>query len=307
MSSPRSEAPSVLFSAPRFLEELEQGSASMGAPYSEKSTKTVLDAFGHKFSEGAIQLIATSRPGEPIIYRLLMRKPADTIDIAVGAGLLASDNAIAPIVQSVKSLWEVAYEQCDFSSDGGLVGSFVYLGPLRKLDEVLEAPLMPEGVKKQAPVFHELGLELVQVVYFDYVKNTITLYFIASGPLTKETAAKFTGLAGAAPPTDFLYDEMSILLGANDFFFTVTMEIDTGIVSRVDFYMIFPIELPGGRLPEVGARLTDFWDFPYYEEEEMDILCWCYSRHAEPFIQAERAYCGDLRTLLRDWRIMSVD
>ncbi|RDW66932.1 hypothetical protein BP5796_09681 [Coleophoma crateriformis] len=295
------------FSESRFLQDLEKGSAAIGAPYSEETTRAILETYGHNFREGAVQLRATSRPGDALIYRLFTHGPIDALDIAVKHGLLAPDNPIAPTIISWRSLWEDAYEQLDFAADKGVTSAFLFLGAPRGVKELLDAPNVPEAIKANKQIFDDHELELVQAVGADYQAQRIAFYFISRGPLTPELAARYCAMARSPPPSETLYDDMSIMLGTNPFFFMVSMDFATGKIVEIQFYILFPIELPGGRLPEVGPRLTTYWDVDCYEEEEMDILGWCFVETGEQYLRADRGYCGGLRDILRDWRLMSVD
>lgn len=99
---------------------------------------------------------------------------------------------------------------------------------------------------------------------------------------------------------------MAVMLGTGNFFLCLEIN-NTGTITRVDFYILFPIELPGGRMPELPERLHHFWDIDTFAEEEMDVLGWSFGKNVvQPCIQAERTYGGNLRELWRQWGIMSV-
>lgn len=300
------------FTAEAFLDEIQRGTNKLGVEYSEAEANRILAVYSKDIPDGVVQLRATSKPGEPLIYRLYPSKPKDGTCIAIENGLLDPANPHIPLVQSWMELYPKAYGNPDFESGKGFCGTFIFFGVndqggLRPLDEILDAPHVPPHLAKNRALLHENGLAVVQSARVEFHTGSVEFYFVVLGPLTKEMAARFTALAGAPPPSDFLYDEMSIMLGQGNFFLGVVFD-DVGTITRVDFYILFPIELPGGRMPDLPPRLHDFWSIDTYAEEEMDILAWSFGEGLDqPYIHAERTFTGNLRNLWRSWGIMTVE
>lgn len=301
-----------VFSAESFLSEVRRGTNVLGVEYCEDTAMSILQAYSTEIPDGVVQIRASSRPGEPLVYRLYPSTPRDGTRPAIMAGMLDPCNPRIPLVKSWLELYPKAYGNPDFESGKGFCGAFIFFGVnteggLRPLDEILDAPNVPAYITKNRALLHDNGLSIVQSARVEYHTGCIEFYFVVLGPLTKDLAARFTALAGAEPPSDFLYDEMSTMLGPGNFFLGVVFD-DKGTIIRVDFYILFPIELPGGRMPDLPKRLHEFWEIDTYAEEEMDILAWSFGRDLEqPYIQAERTFTGNLRNLWRSWGIMTVE
>ena len=89
-------------------------------------TRAVIEAYSQSFHEGAVLWRATSRQGDALNFRFYARGPIDTVGIAIKAGLLEPDNALANLVTTWSSLYDGVPEQsCDFDAQKGLakVGS----------------------------------------------------------------------------------------------------------------------------------------------------------------------------------------
>lgn len=288
------------FNPAQFLKDIKRTSAAIGAPYSEAATGKVVEVYGQSFHDGAVLWRATNRAGDALNYRFYERRPIDTVAIAVKAGLLAPDNAMARLITSWSSLYGGTPEQsCDFDAEKGLTKAWVYLAGFRPLKDILGADGVPECIRQHAPMFHDLGLELVRHVAVDYDSNTVNLYFRAPGPISEEQAGRFVALAGCPPPSQAEIQEMGDFLNPIGFTFSVTMKFLTGAIKRVGFYAL---KLPPNSFPEVGERLTTFFkEAPSYDAEEMNAVAWSFGEGGKKYIKAERSYCGRLVPLLRDW------
>ena len=274
--------------------------AAIGAPYSETTTRAVLDAYGENFCNGAVLWRATNRPGDVLNYRFYERHPVDTIDVAVRNGLLVPESQLAKLVTSWSSLYDGTPEQsCDFDSDIGLSKTWVYLGDMRPLDDILSIPGISESIRSHKPLFNKLDLNLVRHVAVDYRKNTLNIYFRAKGPASLQQITEYTILAGANPPGPDLFNEMMKYLSPSGYTFSVTLHADTGAIERVGFYAL---KLPPGEFPTIDDRLSIFFSTaPSYDEEEMNAIAWSFGKNGKTYIKAERSYCGDLVNLMRDW------
>ena len=289
------------FSPERFIRDVKRTCAAIDAPFSEATTRAVIEAYSRSFHEGAVLWRATNRLGDALNFRFYERRPIDTVGIAIQAGLLGPDNALARLITSWSLLYDGKPEQsCDFDAQKGLTKAWVYMGGFRPLDDILNARDVPESIRRHGPTFHNLGLESVRHVAVDYHSDTINLYFRAPGPITEDQAAKFVRLAGCPPPARDEFEEMRAFLCPTGYTFSVTMTVLTGDIKRVGFYAL---KLPPNTFPEVGERLKTFFEqAPSYDREEMNAVAWSYGTGGKKYIKAERSYCGRLVPLLRDWR-----
>lgn len=288
------------FSPSRFLEDVKKTSAAIDAPYSESATRAVVEAYSQNFHDGAVLWRATNRPGDALNYRFYERRPIDTVAIAVKAGFLAPDNAMARLITSWSSLYDGTPEQsCDFDAEKGLTKAWVYMAGFRPLDDILGARGVPETIRQHSTTFHGLGLKVVRHVAVDYDSSTVNLYFRAPGPISEEQAARYVALAGCPPPSHTEFLEMRTFLNATGFTFSVTIVAATGAIKRVGFYAL---KLPPNSFPEIGEQLATFFrEAPSYDAEEMNAVAWSFGEGGKKYIKAERSYCGRLVPLLRDW------
>lgn len=288
------------FSPERFIRDVKRTCAAIDAPFSEATTRAVIEAYSRSFHEGAVLWRATSRQGDALNFRFYGRSPIDTVRIAIEAGLLEPDNALASLVTTWSSLYDGAPEQsCDFDAQKGLTKAWVYMHGFRPVDDILGARGVPESISRHGPTFHNLGLESVRHVAVDYHSDTINLYFSVPGLVTEEQAAEFVKLAGCLPPSLKECDEMRAFLRPAGYTLSVTMAVSTGAIKRVAFYAL---KIPLGTFPEVGERLKIFFEqAPSYDREEMNGVAWSYGTGGKKYIKAERSYCGRLVPLLRGW------
>lgn len=106
---------------------------------------------------------ATNRPGDALNYRFYEHRSIDTVSIAIKAGLLAPDHALAPLTSSWSSLYNGTPEQsCDCDAEKGLTKASVHMAGFRPLDDILGARGVLEMMCQHGPTFHDLGVELVR-------------------------------------------------------------------------------------------------------------------------------------------------
>lgn len=290
---------SSAFSTPRFLQDLKKTAGIVTAPYSEDTTLTIIKTFENCFKEGAVIWRTTNRPNDRLNYRFYARKRIDTIAISTEAGILAPDNRMARLVTSWSALYDGDTQQwCDFDAETGLAKNWVNLRGRRPVDDILNAPEVPEAVHAHGPTFHRLGLELVRFLAVDYGSDTLNLYFTAPGPITELQATQYANLAQSPPPTPEEFQDMRDFLNPKGFAFAVTMEYATGKITRVAFYAL---DMPGTKLPTVNEKIKEFFEeVPSYDEEHTRNVAWSYGKGGNKYMKAESSYCGGLAALLRD-------
>lgn len=293
--------------AARFIEDLKDGCEAMGAPFSETVLKDIFDAYGASLYDAAIQIGAGSKPGTPILFRVLFAIPLDTLEIALKQGWLDDDDPMVQLQKSLSIQYPQAIEEPEFTMDQGCAALFHYLGDLHPLEEILAIPNMSEAIRANKQQLQALGLNDVLIVHHHYRHKTLGFYFLAKGPLTKETLNQCASLASAPEPSDAIYEDIVGVLLDQPYYLTVVMEFETGKVIRIEFHLLFPVKLPDGmEIPEVGDRIGTFWDIPSYEIEDMDILSFCFGDCPHGQIQGFRSHCGGLRALMQSWRIVGV-
>lgn len=310
----------VPFVEARFLEDLQAASVALSTPYHEPTIRRVLAAYGDLMYDAAIQVRGSSRPGVPLLFRVLMATPADTLDIATRHGWVHPDDPLASLAASARAHFSSSViEQPEFAADeGGYDAMFMYLGGLRPLDEVLAVPGMPAGVRAHRERFLALGLDGVTVLHLHYRAKHVSLFFLARGPLGRDALDALVGLvehdgddaaaaAAARPPSEAAYRDIIGVLRDSGYYLTVVMDYETGRVVKVELHLLFPVRLPDDmQIPDVGEKLTTFWDMPSYEYEDMDILSYCFGDTRLGDVLALRGYCGGLRSLLRYWDVIGV-
>ncbi|KKY13521.1 hypothetical protein UCRPC4_g06967 [Phaeomoniella chlamydospora] len=291
----------VSFNPSRFFEDVQNTCTAINAPYSESATQGVIEAYSNSFHTGAVLWRTTDRPGDALNYRFYERKPTDTVSRAVEAGLLKPDHHLGQLITSWSSLYSGTPEQsCDFDAERGLTKAWVYMGGMRPVDDILNAPHVPESIRRHGPTFHSLGLELVRHVAADYLSETLNIYFRAPGPINLQQAITYIRLADVTLNISAdEVEEMRQFLNPTGFTFSVTMAYTTGEIQRVAFYAL---KLHPGKYPVINDRLKVFFsEAPSYDEEEMNAIAWSFGKGGKKYIKAERSYCGELVPLMKDW------
>ncbi|KAH8588734.1 prenyltransferase-like protein [Bisporella sp. PMI_857] len=287
------------FSTSQFLEDIRTTAAAIGAPFSESTTRKVLDVFTEQFKDGGIVLRTSNQATSKLDYRSFMRKKTDIMSLALGEGFIEKDDPLNDLIASWSALYDGRPEaSCDFSADGGLAKIWLFFGAIRPLDEILAAPGVPESIRRHGPTFHSLGLTDVQHIAVDYHRRSINLYFAYFGETTQERAAALTKLAQPEPPNDTWFKQMSDWLPQDGTPFAVTLTLD-GAIKRVCFYAL-------RGLPEeaekVDPTITKFWSAaPCHDEDNFKTLGWSFG--GEPYLKTERGYAGNIAAFGEYWGV----
>lgn len=304
MSTSSERAP---FVESQFLEDLDSGSSSVGAPYSEAVVKEVIAAYGECFHDSAVQLRCGNAPGRPLMFRVMFAIPTDTLEIALNNGWVAEGDPMVAFHKALKQQCPGIIDQPEVLVDTGFKAVWQFLGDLCSLDHILATPGLSDGVKANKEHFLALGLTTVPITHLGYRQKTIDLYFLSQGGLTKDQLTRTIALAGEPEPSDEVFNQLRGLLLDAPHYCTVVMEFDTGKVLRVEYHFLFPIKLPDElEIPDLGERLETFWEIPSYEYEDMDILSFCFGDCPNGSVLALRSYCGGLRSLMKAWKISGV-
>lgn len=298
--------PSFRFSPAQFLCDVKATADAIGAEYSESMTQTVLRAYAGSFRDGAVLWRTTDRPGDALNYRFYERRPTNSVDTAIRAGLLDPKNKMTSLISSWSSLYgDSSTELCDFDAGYGLVKTWVYLGGMRQVEGVLSAPDVPRSIRRHERRFQALGLSWVRHVAVDYRSNTANLYFRKSGKITQEESERLVCLADGKRPGPLLLLEMERFTPPDGYTFSVTMSVGNGEIQRVGFYAL---KLPTGQFPCIGKRLATFFrSAPSRDEEEMNAVAWSFGPDGKDYIKAERGYCGQLVRLMKTWNSPMTD
>lgn len=304
MSTSSERAP---FVEAQFLEDLEAGSINMEAPYTESVVKDVINAFGEAFHDSAVQIRGCYNENVPLMFRVLFAIPTDVLDIAQKQGWLSEDDPIVQLHKSISLECPRSLDEPEFTVDKGFEAEWKFLGDVYPVDKILAIPGMTDGIRANQQKFTDLGLTNVPIVHLSYREKTVSFYFLAQGPLTKEHLTNVVALAGAPEPTDEVYQNIVGVLLDSSYYCTVVMDYESGKILRVEYHLLFPVKLPDEmEIPSVGERLEKFWDLPSYEIEDMDILSFCFGDTPHGQILALRSYCGGLRSLMKAWGIVGV-
>lgn len=273
------------FSPSQFLKDVKFTADLLDADFSDPVTQRVLDLYARSFREGGG---AVANHGQaPWGAQLpLLREEAD--------GYRRNGRP-----------WRAAAgELCDFDTALGLVKTWVYLGGLRPVEEVLGVRGVPWSIRRHERRFRELGLVSVRHVAVDYQHDTATLYFRTGSGITPEECERLLSLTESGPPDTTVFDDMANFTVPDGYTFSVTMWIGTGDVERVVFYAL---RLPAGRFPRVGERLAAFFaSAPSHDDDEMNAVAWSFGKENN-YLKAERSYCGRLVSLMREWNSPMTD
>ncbi|KAJ5557266.1 secondary metabolism biosynthetic enzyme [Penicillium frequentans] len=285
------------FDPVRFLTDFKGTSDAIGASYFEPSILETLNTFKSCFQNSTVIWRTTNRGNDPLTYRFFLQQRLDTVEIAIKAGYIEPDNKMGRLVTSWSALYNGESQQWgDFHPETGLVKTWVNLKRRRPVDEILNAPGVPYSVRCHGPTFRSLGLELVSFVAVDYESSTMNIYFIAPGPISETQAAQYTALAQCKPPTKEGFQDLRSFLDHQGFTFAITMDYETGTVTRVAFYAL---NLSGSRLPAIGERLLTFLAAaPSYDRQQSICLAWSFGLGDKKYMKAESSYVGDFASLL---------
>ncbi|KAJ0114046.1 hypothetical protein J7T55_007880 [Diaporthe amygdali] len=292
------------FSEARFIGDVEKMCLAVGAPFSESTTRKVLETYPSSFLRGAINWRTTNRRGDALNYRFYERKNIDTITPAIEAGLLDPTHPLLPLLKAWGDLYDGTVEQsCDFCAKKGLVKCWLYFGPLKPTDDILGAPGIPSTITRHKNTLHSLGLDLMRHIAVDYYGGTVNLYFTKKHALSPEGVRSFVALASPEQAAALAEDEiahMTRYLSPDASELAVTVNVATGSIKRVAIYVFLAEQVQCIR--GLGSRLTTFFaNAPCYDDESGDILSWSFG--GERYVKGERNYCGDTVSLMRDWSL----
>ncbi|KAL9006202.1 MAG: hypothetical protein Q9188_001026 [Gyalolechia gomerana] len=194
----------------------------------------------------------------------------------------------------------VPEQSCDFDAEKGLVKSWLYMGGLGPLDDILSHGNVPPSISQHRETFHKLGLILLRHVAVDFGLGTVNLYFRVKRPISEPLARELVELAGYRSFTNSDLADMPKFLSPESFTLAATIEVATAEIKRVAF---FALGLPPNHLPEVGHRLRTFFSkAPSYDAEESTVVAWSFEAGKKKYIKAEKSHCRGVARLLRNWR-----
>ncbi|MGW6945364.1 aromatic prenyltransferase [Streptomyces xanthophaeus] len=287
------------FAPARFLADTRATARAIGAAYCPDTTRRMVDTFAAGFHDGAVLWRTTSKPAGALNYRFYERRPSATVAIATRAGLLEPADPVARLIEVWSGLYADSTELCDFDAATGLVKTWVFLGGMRPLTDILAAPGVPEGIRRHEAAFRQLGLVWVRHVAVDYQHQSVKLYFRTAEGFSPAQAEQFLALTGAGLPKASVMQDMQEFTAPTGYTFSVTMTAATGRIQRVGFYAL---KLPVGRFPAIGDRLEHFFRAaPSHDDEEMNAIAWSFGAGDEQYLKAERSYCGRLVELMQQW------
>ncbi|KIM92739.1 hypothetical protein OIDMADRAFT_139131 [Oidiodendron maius Zn] len=287
-----------IFSRSTFIHDFTTLCKSMNASYSQTTIDNILATFEEHLENSAIIFRCTDRPNSVVNFRLFTRHRVDTIAIAAHAGLIKLEDPLAQITTSWSSLFQGDSKQwCDFNPSNGLAKTWVYFHQAQPIDKILSLPEIPASVQAHAPVLHSLALENVVYTAVDYEGRTMNFYFLVPGVLAADQAARYTNLAGCLPPTEQELQDMIDSMGPV-FVFAVTVEYETGRVTRVAFYA-FVVGIQ--KIPTVNERLAEFFSkSPSYDRQRSIVVAWSYGIGNSKYMKGETSYVGELSAIAEE-------
>ncbi|WP_165845690.1 aromatic prenyltransferase [Streptacidiphilus pinicola] len=290
---------SFKFSSAQFLADIQATAHAIGADYCPETTRRMLDTFTDGFHNGAVLWRTTSKPSGALNYRFYERRSTDTVAIATRAGLLNATDPVARLIKTWSGLYADSAELCDFDAAAGLVKTWVFLGGMRPVTDLLVVPGVPEGIRRHEGTFDKLGLTSVRHVAVDYQHQSVNLYFRTAKGFSPTQAQRFLSLTGAELPTAAVLEDIREFTAPSGYTFSVTMTGATGKIERVGIYAL---KLPAGRFPTIGDRLEEFFRAaPSRDDEEMNAIAWSFGAEGMQYLKAERSYCGRLVELMQEW------
>jgi hypothetical protein len=123
----------------------------------------------------------------------------------------------------------------------------------------------------------------------------MNFYFLVPGLLAADQAARYTNLAGCVPPTEQELQDMKDSMGPM-FVFAVTVEYETGRITRVAFYAL---DIP--KLPPVNERLVKiFSKAPSYDQQRSMVIAWSYGLGNSKYMKGESSYVGEMSSRINE-------
>ena len=136
----------------QFLEDIRKTSAAIGAPFSESTTRKVLNTFTEQFRDGGIVLRTSNQPTAKLDYRFFMRRKTDVLALAEREGFIERGDPLNDLIASWSTLYGgIPEASCDFEASRGLAKVWLFFGAIRPLDEILGAPGLPESIRRHGP------------------------------------------------------------------------------------------------------------------------------------------------------------
>ncbi|MEY9876271.1 4-hydroxyphenylpyruvate 3-dimethylallyltransferase [Streptacidiphilus sp. MAP12-33] len=290
---------SFQFSSDQFLADIQATASAIGADYCSDTTSRMLDTFAAGFHNGAVLWRTTSKPSGALNYRFYERRSTDTVAIATRAGLLNATDPVTQLIETWSGLYADSAELCDFDAAAGLVKTWVFLGGMRPVTDLLAVPTVPEGIRRHEATFDRLGLTWVRHAAVDYQHQTVNLYFRTTEGFSPAQARNFLSLTGAELPAAAVLEDMREFTAPSGYTLSVTMTAATGKIERIGIYAL---KLPVGRFPTIGDRLEQFFRAaPSRDDEEMNAIAWSFGAEDRQYLKAERSYCGRLVALMQEW------
>jgi 4-hydroxyphenylpyruvate 3-dimethylallyltransferase len=287
------------FSSPRFFDDIRSTAALLDAPFSADTTRVVLDVYADNFRDGAIVWKTTAKPGDALCYRFFARTRDDTIGAAVTAGLVRPDQPSTALIRDWSRWFDTeAIESCDFDAGTGLAKTWLHLGGMRPVDDVLGLAFVPDSIRRHRAEFQRVGFEYVRFVAVDHRSASANLYFRSLGPLTARRCADIVELVGAAPPPAHQFAEIQAKV-PTDFCVAATVGLADGALRRLCFYAL---GLTPTSFPELPGRLGRFFaGAPSHDGTPMNVVGWSFGSRGGTYLKAERGYLGDMAGVLASW------
>lgn len=285
------------FSSSQFFDDIQKTASSIGAPFSESVTRTVLNTYAEQWNKGSICMRTTNQAESRLWYRFFLKEKSNVFELAEAEGLIKKGDVLSDLIASWSSLYGGLPEaSCDFEASKGLSKLWMFFGAKRPLDEILQAPAVPDAIRRNGPLLHSLGLNVVQHTAVDYHRRSVNFYFDYFGETTMDRAITLTKLANAAPPNQAQLEQMNKYLTPDGHPFAVTMTLD-GVIRRVCFYAIRTITQSA---EEVDPRISAFWAVaPSYDERDYKGISWSFGGDA--YMKTEQGYCGDVLAMGEYW------
>ncbi|MEU3855221.1 aromatic prenyltransferase [Streptomyces sp. NPDC029554] len=289
----------IAFSEKRFLGDMATVAGALGSELDLEVTRTAVRSFASSFHTGGVQFRATSRPGDRLNYRFYPRERIRSTRIALRDRLIEPSPLTELLDEWSSAFADESVELCDFDPVEGLSKTWLFMGRLRPVDEVLAASRhIPEGLRELLPVFEECGLVDVRYAAVDYAKQSLSIYFRVAGPLTPRLCSRLHSAVGLPGPSP---EKIAVIVRylRENFVFAVNFSHPLGRAVRT---CIYAVGIPDSVTDHLSQRLATFLDAtPCYDREVHRVVGWSSGSGDSMYQKAEKSYCGDLSGLLESW------
>ncbi|PQE15082.1 Aromatic prenyltransferase protein [Rutstroemia sp. NJR-2017a BVV2] len=288
--------PPSKFDESRFLTDLTHLCTTLSIPLPLPSTLHTLHTYTAAFHSAAVLWRYTSKPNSSLTPAVTCSPP-----------LLSLTHPLLPLLRFWTALYPESppIQSCDFdAATGALAKTWLFLRGVRALDDILSGDAVPEALKSCKPRFENLGLDKVRHLAVDWTGGTVNLYFLVPGSFSTEQVTGHLSLLERGPPSAESIQELEKLLPKQGYTFAVTVDVGTGEVKRVAYYVM---GIPDDRMPDLGKWMRGFGEnAKSWDREGLEGLVWAFGRGvhglaARDYYKWERSYCGELRGLLRGW------